>query len=281
MVRTSSIFLLLAMLSPLCLAARSLEQEMAAVVDGQLHLRDEILQTQIDTTWTVDAVLRPCGGPEALNPVLTRLEVPGGPRWLDDRVCQVRVQVQGKAVADAIIAAVEGSQNRPVELGWLRNKLANWSLRTFAAAGSNATVAPAIPAATTATSVMTSVSTAPAVSIAGVMLPEQPPQWVFGLADSESLAHSAEGRLKTARLAEAQALATLTDHVRQLEIYPQVTLGTLCDKNPAVRRGVDAAMTQARVYKCEYRADGSVMVRMSLNLRILWAELDAARQAGN
>ena len=111
------------------------------------------------------------------------------------------------------------------------------------------------------------------------MLPDEPPQWVFGLADAEGLANSADTRLKTARLAEVHALSMLQDRIQALEVYQGVTLGVIADKTPAVRGGIANALQQARVYKTEYRADGSVLVRMSLNLRILWGELDATRLA--
>ena len=269
------------LLSPLCMAARSADQEMAAMVDGQLRLRGEILHTAIDTTWTVDSLLRRCGGDDVLNAALARIEVLGGVRWLDDRVCQVKVQLAGDAVADAIIGAVEAEKDKPVDPKWLRGKLAAWKGTAFTAVGSNASTSLSGVNAPAALAGVPRTAPAPPASPAATryMLPDEPPQWVFGLADAEGLASSADTRLKTARLAEVQALSMLQDQVRALEVYQGVTLGTIADKTPAVRGGIANALQQARVYKTEYRADGSVLVRMSLNLRILWGELDATRLA--
>ena len=274
--RNRTTCLLLILLGPLCMAAGSADQEMAAMVDGQVRLRSEILHTAIDSTWTVEAVLRRCGGDEVLNAPLTHMEVLGGVRWLDDRVCQVKVQLSAEAVADTLVAAVDASKDRPVEAKWLREKLGAWKGTAFSAIGSNASALP-IAANPAPTDVPTTAQAAPA-RLAAVRLPDEPPQWVFGLADAEGVASSAGNPLKTARLAEAQALATLQDRIRALEVQQGVTLGSVADKTPAARLAIAQSVQQARVYKTEYRADGSVLVRMSLNLRVLWGTLDATRQ---
>jgi hypothetical protein len=279
------------LMSSLALAAGSAEQETAAVVDAQIRLRQQILGTAIDPTWTVGAILQPCGGPEVLNGVLTRLEVPGGARWLNDQVCQVRGELSGEQVAEAIMAVVRASKNPPVDPAWLGQKLAAWKGTTFSAEGCN--LPQASPAAAAgATSGTAGAGAAPGAGAAGAattmpaplfappaamanMLPQQPPAWAFGLADAEGVAGAAGGPLKTGRAAELQARTVLRQQVRALEIYSGVTLGTVADRAPRIGRAVEMALQQARVYKTEYRADGSVLVRMSLNLRILWGELIA------
>ncbi len=248
------------------------------MVDGQVRLRGEILHTAIDNTWTVDAVLRRAGGDEVLNAPLTHIEVLGGVRWLDERVCQVKVQLSAEAVADAIVAAVDASKDRPVDPKWLRDKLSAWKGTAFTAIGSNAAALP-IGANPAPTDVPTSAQAVTAIPAAvRYTLPDEPPQWVFGLADAQGVASSAGNPLKTARLAEGQAIATLQDRIRALEVQQGVTLGAIADKTPRASRAIAQSLQQARVYKTEYRADGSVLVRMSLNLRILWGQLDAARQ---
>lgn len=263
------------------MAARSADQEMAAMVDGQVRLRGEILHTAIDGTWTVESILRRCGGDEVLNGPLAGIEVLGGVRWLNDRVCQVKVQVAGDAVADAIVAAVEAQKDQPVDPKWLRGKLTAWKGTAFTAIGTNAsTLLSGANATAPPARLPTTAQMPPSSPAAGrYLLPSEPPQWVFGLADAEGLANSADTRLKTARLAEANTLSTLQDRIQALEVNQGVTLGALADKTPGVRRAIANALQQARVYKTEYRADGSVLVRMSLNLRILWGELDASRPA--
>jgi hypothetical protein len=135
-----------------------------------------------------------------------------------------------------------------------------WRERDFTATGTNGSASAA--------------TTKPRVEAS---LPDQPPAWVFGLADAEAVAQSGASRLHTARLAEQQASLVLRQRVEALEIYPRVSLASVAKKSPAIARAVDTALQSARVYKTEYRADGSVLVRMSLNLRVLWSELDRAR----
>lgn len=235
--------------------------EKAAVADGRVRLQEQVWRSSLDKDWTVGKLLQRLGRERALDAAVAAADLPGGVRWLDERTCQVNVRLAGQKASDALIEAATAARDPQVDPRWVRQATAGWVNTAFTATGSNVQL-PTGPA------------TAGTIR---AQLPDQPPRWVFGLADAEAVARSNEGGLKTARLAEKEALAVLREQVRGLEISPRVTLGAMADGNPAIAASLESAMRCARVYKTEYHADGSVLVRMSLNLRLLWAELDAAR----
>jgi hypothetical protein len=234
------------------------EAEAAALDDARTRLRDQVLTTRLDKDWTVGSLLSRLKGQAAVDRALRDAEQPGACRWLDERSCQVILRVPAGKVVDALLPLVSQARDPQLDARWLRRVTAGWGERDFSTVGSN-TPAPAS-------------RTPPPAS-----LPQKPPRWADGLLDAEAVAKSADGRLKTARLAEREAAAVLRQKVRDLEIRDGKTLGDFADTSQEAARAVENGLRSARVYKTDYRADGSVLVRMSLNLRVLWAELEQAR----
>jgi len=236
--------------------------EKVAIADGRARLQEQVLKASLDKDWTVGALLKRIQKEQAMDSLLAGADMPGGVRWLDERTCQVKLQVSGAKTSETLIAAATAAADPQVDPRWVKQATTGWTDKAFIATGSNVQL-PAVASADQ--------------SPAKAVLPEQPPRWVFGLADAEATARSGESGLKTARLAERQALAVLREQVRALELVPKTTLGSAADADPRIAKAVESALRSARVYKTEYRADGSVLVRMSLNLRLLWSELDATR----
>ncbi len=103
-------------------------------------------------------------------------------------------------------------------------------------------------------------------------IPRQPPAWINQPLTSEATAKSQGSRLKTGRVAENAAVDLIRAKVDALELTP-TTIGQAAKHDPAVERAVEQAMDRARAYKIEYLPDGSVAVKVSLDPRDLWDEL--------
>jgi hypothetical protein len=108
---------------------------------------------------------------------------------------------------------------------------------------------------------------------AAIVLPEQPPTWLGQLIQSEAVAPPANSMLRTKHLAESSASQTLRDRINAMQLTRQLSIGEAAKQDPRIADAVDRVLLRARIYKVEYRADGSVMVRMMIDSRDLWYEL--------
>jgi hypothetical protein len=64
----------------------------------------------------------------------------------------------------------------------------------------------------------------------------------------------------------------LRDTIGTLPIKRDLTIDQAIKQDPRIGEAVNRALLRARVYKVDYRADGSVVVRMSIDSRELWEE---------
>ncbi len=109
---------------------------------------------------------------------------------------------------------------------------------------------------------------------AGVELPAQPPEWA-----DEQLEVVGEARgdirnkLRTSVAAEADGRKKLFDLVEALTLTDELTVGQAAAKDHRVAAAVERAMEAARLYRIKYDSDGTVTVRLSLDLRAMWEEL--------
>ena len=80
--------------------------EAAAAAEGRVDLLHQVAELPIGDRRTL-AQLLPVGTDVAavLGPVLDAAPSVGGPRWLDDRTCQIKLQLSGDAVFSALTAA--------------------------------------------------------------------------------------------------------------------------------------------------------------------------------
>jgi hypothetical protein len=90
---------------------------------------------------------------------------------------------------------------------------------------------------------------------------------------AEGTAVGRDSKLKTARVAEANAEDVLRKMVYALPLTTTMTIGDAAKKSTAIANAVDHCLAGARPYKVDYRADGSVLVKSSMNPRELWAEI--------
>jgi hypothetical protein len=110
--------------------------------------------------------------------------------------------------------------------------------------------------------------------VAGVILPAQPPDWTGTMADAAGLGGPAANSLRAARAAEADAMGHIRQQVASLALAPNQTLGQAMESDARLARAVDRAILRGtRLYTTEYRPDGTVEVRVSLDLRFLWSAI--------
>ena len=106
-----------------------------------------------------------------------------------------------------------------------------------------------------------------------IQLPSQPPAWLGQLIEAEAVAQPAASKLRTKNAAEARAARTLHESIDALLLNGQSSIGQAANQDPRIADAVNRSLLRARVFKVEYRADGSVMVRMVIDSRDLWYEL--------
>jgi hypothetical protein len=99
---------------------------------------------------------------------------------------------------------------------------------------------------------------------------------VFHSLDAEGNATAAKTRLLTQSAATGNATDLLRSRVNTLNLTADLTIGDAAKANPRIAAAVERAVLRARLYKVDYHADGSAMVRMMLDPRDLWNELRQA-----
>jgi hypothetical protein len=115
-------------------------------------------------------------------------------------------------------------------------------------------------------------------------LPAQPPRWVDELLDVQGSAtvdaadaqgkRPAEVQLLGARAAEAQALKDLRDRVEALPLGDGRTVGEAAASDGRVATALDRSLRRAKTFNVDYGPNGSAKVRVGLDLRYLWQEMN-------
>ena len=108
-------------------------------------------------------------------------------------------------------------------------------------------------------------------------LPPQPPKWAAEQMDAVGSARGQEFSLILARNAEAVALEDLRARVNKLPLSDGQTVGDAAAANVAVATAVERTLRRARTYNVDYPSRDAATVKMALDLRYLWLELQNAR----
>ncbi len=104
-------------------------------VDG---LRADIGATRIAPNLTVEDFLRRTGGSDKLRTALLRSPQIGGPRWIDDQTCQVKLEASGETVAATLVEIASANPQRsPLPPDVLAHELRGWKSRAFVATGTS------------------------------------------------------------------------------------------------------------------------------------------------
>ena len=108
-----------------------------------------------------------------------------------------------------------------------------------------------------------------------IRLPSQAPEWAEGMADASGQGGPGANALRAARAAEADALAHLKLAVLNLRLG-DLSVGQALERDSRLNRAVERTIARnAILYHTEYRPDGTVIARMSIDLRLVWAAIES------
>jgi hypothetical protein len=205
---------------------------------------------------------------------LARAEQVGGPRVVSDELVQVQLQIGGARAAQLLLQAVairpEKSPIPPDRLAFL---LQDWNGRTFSTTGASLT--PPEDASFHAMAATTSAATAAAPRVVELKL-DAVPGWVNHPLGASAVAPRDSSALRTARAAERAAREVLMSRIQSLPVG-ETSLGDAARGDEGLREIVEDAVDAARIVGVDYRGDGSVEVRISLDGRQLWQAILASR----
>jgi hypothetical protein len=189
---------------------------------------------------------------------VTRIE------FLDDLTVSLSMTVDAPGLARTVRRAVTDDQPR------LSVAAGDWDRLRDA-------VVDAVPPSVTGTAAAPAPPAVAPASLPAGVLPVQPPDWVEGELTAQGRAAPPRdapiGRLKVKGLADADAIAQLRAQLLALRVGPTATLADAARADPEVAAAVDRVLLDAREHHVEFRADGSVAVGVSLNLRDAWDRL--------
>lgn len=227
------------------------ETKEQAIEDARQRLKQEILTTEIGDGQTVGALLREKGMEQELDRQLAEAKPVGGARWLDERSCQVRMELPGERVAEIIAKASAG---RPDERQTATQTMSRMTFVSVGRAGHS--------------------DGKPRAGIDRQLVPQQPPEWVNQAVSAEAWSRSGASPLLAAQAAETEARGVLAQRVGTLMLAYSTTLQQAGEIDPAIGEATARALKNARVRRTDYGADGSAKVRVEMNLRGLWDELN-------
>ena len=219
--------------------------------DARQRLKRDIMATEVEGGPTVGALLKEKGMEQELDRQLNEVKPVGGARWLDERSCQVRMELPGQRVAEIIAKASVGRAGEKQVATQTMSKM------TFVSVGRSG------PQATTAR----------AEADRG-LVPQQAPEWVNRSMSAEAWARASSSPLMAAQAAEADARKALAPPVGALTLAYSLSLQQAGEKDPRIAEATARALENARVRRTDYGADGSAKVRVELYLGGLWDELN-------
>lgn len=106
-----------------------------------------------------------------------------------------------------------------------------------------------------------------------VALPQQPPAWVDQQLDVAGHGFVAGNQLRSAHAAEHDAAMKLRTRLEALRIDENHTIDDAVRSDPRVVDAINQAIEEARPYKSEFNADGSVTTHEILDLHDFWQAL--------
>lgn len=136
----------LIMIATFCLLAQTVAaqddsagaQVAAANANALAILRSDICSARITPKLTVGQFLEMTRSTESLQEMLGRARQIGGPRWIDDQTCQVRLEISGSELADWLESiARERSGLSPLPAESLGRQVRDWKNRVFTATGTS------------------------------------------------------------------------------------------------------------------------------------------------
>jgi hypothetical protein len=106
----------------------------AALFDAGQHLRRQILETPFSGTQTVQDISRRLGAEQAVLAAMQSATQRGSPRSPENATCEVRLELPGTAIAEALVKAHRGSKVELSERDFAEG-IASLQRRTFSSIG--------------------------------------------------------------------------------------------------------------------------------------------------
>jgi len=114
------------------------DQIQAATDNAVQSLRQQVRAVRINRDLSIGQLVDKVQGEHELVRTLARAQQIGGPRWLDDQTCQVRLEIAGSSVAETLRQIVKDSGDKtPVTLEQLNTRLGDLEKRRFSADGTS------------------------------------------------------------------------------------------------------------------------------------------------
>jgi hypothetical protein len=207
---------------------------------------------------------------------LAKAEQVGGPRVVGDDFIQVQLQISGPRAAQLVLQAVSlKPETSPISADRLAFLLQDWNQRVFTSTGASLT--PSADAAQFQAMSATTSTTAPATPRVADLKLEVTPAWVNDPIVGSATAERGTSALRTARAAERAARDAFRVKIETLVLTGETKLGDVSMADDAVRDVIDDAVEAAKIVGVDYRANGSVEVRIALDGRQLWQAILATR----
>lgn len=223
---------------------------------------------------SVAQLIERVNGYEIMMNGLSKAEQIGGPRTVAEDFVQVQLQISGSRAGQLLLQAVAVKPERsPIAPDRLARLLQDWNGRAFTSTGTNIERNPEAMALEA-----TSASTASSAKkrVADLNL-DAAPAWTTDPITASATAARERSSLRTARAAEQAARDELRRTIAALQLTADHKLGDVALNDDAIRQVLDDAIEAAKVYGVDYRADGSVEVRISLDGDRLWQAILATR----
>jgi hypothetical protein len=112
-------------------------QVQAAASNAASNLREQVLRMPLSRTVDVRQFVDRTRSDSALSAALQNAQQIGSPRWVDDRTCQVRLEVPASSVGQVLLdEAHRNPQQSPVRADDLQQRVTEWNRMSFFAVGS-------------------------------------------------------------------------------------------------------------------------------------------------
>lgn len=250
LLRTLAIFCMTLLLSITTKAQDRMQSQITAAASNAVDkLAADVLDEPIGVDLTVADFVSDTQSLDKLMSLLRQAEQIGGPRWLDDQTCQVKLAIEAPRVLELLRQTAELNGNHtPIPAQALVKRLKDWKERTFVATG-------------TAISLLAAQELRPPAMGAWDQIPE-------------------EERRKAVLAAADNAATKAINELKTLEYQPGETLSQALT-NQAVQGKLRAFLSDRPVTSVQYANDGSVETTLSLGQDELVNALLDALQAGS
>lgn len=214
-------------------------------------------------------------GYEIMMNGLAKAEQIGGPRTVAEDFVQVQLQISGSRAAQLLLQAVAVKPEKsPIPPDRLARLLQDWGQRVFTSTGTNIELTRADVLRIESESASTAASVTKRIPDLKL---DAAPAWAADPITATATAARDRSSLRTARTAETAARDELRRTIAALPLTADRKLGDAAMDDDAIRQVLDDAIEAATVYGVDYRADGSVEVRVHLDGQRLWQAILATR----